>query len=891
VAVSAAPEAAGGVPPQNLEAEASVLGSILLTEQALDGVLIEVGLTPADFYRPRHQVLFRSMIRLKEKPDPEPIDAVTVCEDLRRAGELEEAGGEGYVHSLPALVIAAGNVLHYARIVKENAQLRRILSVTRELQEEVMAHRGDPGELIERFEANLFRIGHDNGVGEVRSVEGVLHDELDRLERLSREGPDLTGTTSGFIDIDEVTGGFQPGNLIVLAARPAMGKSALVTNIAEHAAIDAGKPVVIFSLEMSETELAHRFLASQARISSDELRKGRVKGTRWNKVLRAAEKLTSAPLYVDDSSDIGVLEVRAKARRLNARHRLGLIIVDYLQLMRPDGKTENRVEQVGQISRGLKVLARELEVPVVAVSQLSRAVETQQGGDKKPMLSHLRESGCLAGDSRIYLPDIGEYRPIADLAGGTDFRILALNRETLRLEPRSVTNAFSTGCQPVFRLSTRLGRTIRATANHRFLTFEGWRRLDELGAEAHVALPRVLSGPDVASMTDDELALVGHLIGDGCTLPRHVVQYTTSDPALAQLVVTLARRVFGPAIQPRVKQERRWHQVYLSASGRLTHRRRNPVAAWLSRLGAFGYRSHEKRVPAAVFKQPPAGIARFLRHLWATDGSIQLGRGSKVRPVAYYATSSSRLAQEVQSLLLRLGVNARRREVPQRGNGRLQYHVDVTGADDVIRFLTVVGGLGESRHRTQERILQELARSRPNTNRDVIPRAAWRDLVVPAMASGPITTREMQGALGQAYCGSTLYTRNLSRERASRVAEVVGCDALRRLATSDIYWDRIVSVEPDGVEEVFDLTVDGLHNFIAEDIVVHNSIEQDADLVMFIYREEYYAKKESERPNEADIIIAKHRNGPTRDVTLTFQSRYPKFSNFSPDDAGLGAGT
>ncbi len=401
MAVAVPPDAAGSVPPHNEEAEASVLGAILLTEQALDGVILEIGLKAEHFYRPRHQLVFGAMVRLKEKAEPEAVDALTVCDDLRRAGELEEAGGEAYVHSLPTVVPAVGAVMHYARIVRDDALLRSLLSTTRDIQGEVLAHRGEPRELIERAEAALFRIGHDGGTAEMRTLESVLHEEVDKLEELSRKDVGLTGTPSGFTDLDGLTGGFQPGNLIVIAARPSMGKSTLATNIAENAAIDYGVPVALFSLEMSETELAHRFIASQAKVSSDELRKGRVRGERWPKVLNAVEKLASAPIFLDDSSDIGVLEMRAKARRLHSKHGLGLIVVDYLQLVRPDGRSDSRVEQVGQISRGLKILARELDIPVIAVSQLSRAVESRH--PPIPMLSDLRESGQLEQDADVVM--------------------------------------------------------------------------------------------------------------------------------------------------------------------------------------------------------------------------------------------------------------------------------------------------------------------------------------------------------------------------------------------------------------------------------------------------------------------------------------------------------
>jgi replicative DNA helicase len=882
VAVAVPPQAAAGVPPHNEEAEASVLGAILLTEQALDGVLLEVGLRPHDFYRPRHAAIFQAMIRLKEKATPEAVDALTVAEELRRSSELETAGGESYLHSLPTVVPAVGAVLDYARIVKEHSLLRSVLKATREIQDDVAAHRGDARELIERAEAVLFKIGHDGGSSEMRSLEAILHDEIDKLEELSKTDVGLTGTPSGFADLDSLTGGFQPGNLIVLAARPSMGKSAAATNIAEYAAVEAGVPVALFSLEMSETELAHRFLASQARVSSDDLRKGRVRAEKWPKVLKAVEKLARAPIFVDDSSDMSVLELRAKSRRLAARHGLGLVVVDYLQLMRPEGRPDSsRVEQIGQISRGLKILARELDVPVIAVSQLSRAVESRN--PPVPMLSDLRESGCLTGDSHVYLPETGQYRSIAELVGSSGFEVVAINRDTWKLERRKVTRAFSTGRKPVYRLTTKLGRTIRATGNHKFLAFDGWKRLDELELGEHLALPRRLPGPAVSTMSSDELALLGHLIGDGCTLPRHAIQYTTREYGLAARVSDLATRVFGRAVRPRIRRERSWYQVYLASAARLARGCRNPVSAWLDELGTFGLRSYEKRVPRRVFEQPAPAIATFLRHLWSTDGCVYLGRGSRAAPIVYYATSSPMLAADVQALLVRLEINAIRSRV---GNtrGRPQHHVKVTGASDVLRFLEVVGCLGENRAATGIRIALRAGETRANPNRDVIPAAAWHALVEPARVTADLTTREFQADLGNAYCGTALYESNLSRERAARAAQVLESDGLARLADGDVYWDPVIAIEPDGVEEVYDLTVEGLHNFVADDIVVHNSIEQDADVVMFIYRDEYY-NRESERLGEADMIVAKHRNGPIGEVALTFLPKYPKFANLYRDRA------
>jgi len=401
LAVSVQPQANGNVPPQNDEAEVAVLGTILLTEQALDQIFVELKLTAEDFYRPRHGVIFRAMLRLKEKAEPEAVDALTVSDDLNRHNELEEAGGAAYIHALPTMVPAAGAVRDYARIVRDHSMLRRLLGAAREIQENVATQGGDPRALVEQAEQAIFRAAHAHDTSQVRSIEDVLHEELDKLERLSKEGQSLTGTPSGFRDLDEITGGFQPGNLIVLAARPAMGKSALAANIAENAAVDHGKSVALFSLEMSDGELAQRFIASRGKISGESLRKGRVKPEQWPKVLAATEKLTKAPLFIDDSSDLGVLELRAKARRLHQHHPLGLLIVDYLQLMRAEDPRDGRVEQVGKMSRGLKILARELHIPVIAVSQLSRAVEARP--DKRPLMSDLRESGNIEQDADLVM--------------------------------------------------------------------------------------------------------------------------------------------------------------------------------------------------------------------------------------------------------------------------------------------------------------------------------------------------------------------------------------------------------------------------------------------------------------------------------------------------------
>ena len=418
------------VPPQNIEAEESVLGAMLVSEPALNRVFVDVKLTAEDFYLDKHAVIFRCIHDLHAAS--KPVDELSVGEGLVQRNEIDAAGGKHYVSELAAKVPAAGNAGHYAEIVQQNSLLRRLLGAGQEIQWWVNQRDGEPRELTERAEKLLFEVAHKEQAGDFRMLSEILHDEVDRLEKLSTGEAEMTGTPSGFKDIDAVTGGFQPGNLIIVAARPAMGKSALVANIAENVAVKKKQPVAFFSLEMSEVELAQRFIACRARISGDKLRKGQVAQKDWPQVVRACNELEDAPLWFDDSSDLGILDLRAKARRLHTQEQdkggLGLVIVDYLQLMRSDDHRANRVEQVGQMSRGLKILARELEVPVLAISQLSRAPE--QRTPPKPMLSDLRESGNLEQDADLvaFLFREDYYRDREDEPDGLADVIIAKHR-------------------------------------------------------------------------------------------------------------------------------------------------------------------------------------------------------------------------------------------------------------------------------------------------------------------------------------------------------------------------------------------------------------------------------------------------------------------------------
>jgi replicative DNA helicase len=390
--------AAAPVPPQNLDAEESVLGAMMLSPGAI-GAVSEI-LDARDFYRESHAKIYRAALALYAKG--EPVDAITLVDELEERGELEGSGGRTRIHELAALVPATANAGHYARIVREMATLRGLIRVGSEIAQLGWERPGETDDLVDRAEQVLFELSQQRVSGEFSHIEDLLKESFERITALYEAGAELTGTPSGFRDLDRITSGFQPGNLIIVAARPSMGKSALALCMAANVAVRYEIPVALFTLEMSKTEVTQRLMCSEAKVESQRLRTGKLAPDDWPRLTAACDKLAKAPVYVDDTGSITMMELRSKARRLKSREPgLGLVIVDYLQLMTSGTNPENRVQEVSQISRQLKVLARDLDVPILALSQLSRAVE--QRHDKRPILSDLRESGSIEQDSDVVM--------------------------------------------------------------------------------------------------------------------------------------------------------------------------------------------------------------------------------------------------------------------------------------------------------------------------------------------------------------------------------------------------------------------------------------------------------------------------------------------------------
>ncbi|MGF0317988.1 replicative DNA helicase [Nocardia fluminea] len=646
--------------------------------------------------------------------------------------------------------------------------------------------------------------------------------------------------------------------------------STLGMDFMRSCSIKHGMASVIFSLEMSRTEIVMRLLSAEAKIKLGDMRSGRMSDDDWTKLARRMSEISEAPLFVDDSPNLTMMEIRAKARRLKQRHDLKLVVVDYLQLMSSGKKVESRQQEVSEFSRHLKLLAKELEVPVIAISQLNRGPE--QRTDKRPMVSDLRESGCMPASTRILRADTGAEVTLGELIASGEQPLVWSLDERMRMVARPMVKVFPSGHKEVFKLKLASGREVEATGNHPFLTVDGWIALEKLAVGDRLATPRLVPEPvHTARLPEAEVVMLAHMIGDSSCVKRQPIRYASIDEENLAAVTTAAEH-FGVSAVRDEYAAARVTTLRLPAPFHLTHGKRNPIAAWLDSLGLFGLRSYEKFVPEPIFALPNDQIALFLRHLWATDGSVRWdvkGRQARV----YYASTSRRLVDDVNQLLLRLGVHGRIKTVPKSGY-RDCYHLTIDGGENQTTFLRDIGVHG-ARGKSADLALAELAPMARNTNVDTVPADVW-NRVRTLLAHKEMTHREFSAAMGSRFCGSTMWKRSPSRSRLARVAAVLDDADIEMLATNDVFWDKIVEITSLGEQDVYDGTVPGTHNFVAQGISAHNSLEQDADMVILLHRPDAI-ERDDPRGGEADLIVGKHRNGPTATITVAHQLHLSRF--------------
>jgi replicative DNA helicase len=863
------------LPPHSVEAEQSVLGGLMLDSAAWDQVADRV--VAEDFYRNDHRLIFEAVAGLIERN--QPCDAVTLSGHLESQGVLDQVGGLAYLGSLARDTPTSANIRAYADIVRERSVLRQLITAGNEIVTSALEPEGrEAREIVDDAERAVFEIAERGSRGKVgfRTVKSILPDVVNRIDEMYHSDGKLTGISTGFTKLDEMTSGLNAGDLIIVAGRPSMGKTTLAVNIAENAALGSGKSAAIFSMEMSAESLTLRMISSLGRINQSHLRTGRLSEDDWPRIDSAMTQLGAAKIYVDETPALSPTEVRARARRLKRERGLDLIVVDYLQLMQVAGTKENRATEISEISRSLKALAKELKVPVIALSQLNRGVE--QRVEKKPVMSDLRE--CVTGETLAWLAD-GRRVPIRELVGQTP-EVWAMSEDQKIIKAQSDL-VWSKGVRQVFRMALASGRTLRATSNHRVFTGDGWKTVGEIGPGSRVAVARKfpsVTNPVVWSHA--EISLLGHLVGDGSYLTHQPLRYTTASEANSKLVTECALAL-GSTVT-RHAGRGNWHQLVIANNGNRWHAA--GVGAWLKGLGIWDQRSHQKHLPSAVFQLSDKQIGLLLKHLWATDGSIHVRpAGRRGAPTVYFCTCSERLAQDVAALLLRLGIVGRIYQVKQE-SGRPLWSVYVSGSEQQALFLARVGAFGP-REAPAKVLASKLAVTRANPNVDTLPQQMYTQLKL-AMSAQGLSGRQAGLKRGTTYSSSG-FRCSPSRATFNSYADLLKDDTLRIWSDSDLFWDRVVAVGLEGEEEVFDMTVPGPASWLADGIVSHNSgaLEQDADVILLIYREEVYDKNTT-RKGIADIIIAKQRNGPTGDIQLTFLGEYTKFENYAPESYGEG---
>jgi replicative DNA helicase len=992
----------GRQPPQDLVAEQSVLGGMLLSKDAIADVLER--LRPGDFYRPAHQNVYDAILDLYGRG--EPADAVTVAAELDRRGLLRRIGGAPYLHTLISTVPTAANAGYYAGIVAEKALLRRLVEAgTRVVQYGYAGAEGsDVAEVVDRAQAEIYDVTDRRLSDDFVALEDLLQPTMDEIDAIASSGGLARGVPTGFTELDDVTNGLHPGQMVIIAARPGVGKALALntplptstgwttmgdvavgdellgadggpTRVVAATDVMFGRPCydvefsdgsrivadaqhqwptrrgvrttaalrsdfdvitapacpsepktgeirrigtvpvrcvqvdsaahlylagpgmvpthnstlgldflrscsikhrmasVIFSLEMSKSEIVMRLLSAEAKIKLSDMRSGRMSDDDWTRLARRMSEISEAPLYIDDSPNLTMMEIRAKARRLRQRADLKLIVVDYLQLMTSGKKFESRQVEVSEFSRSLKLLAKEIDVPVVAISQLNRGPE--QRTDKRPMISDLRESGCLTAATRILRADNGSEVTLGELLRTGDRPLVWSLDDRMRMVARPMTNVFGSGHKEVFRVRLASGREVEATGNHPFLTIDGWMPLDQLGVGDRIATPRRVPEPvDTQRMADSEVILLAHIIGDGSCVKNQPIRYASIDEENLAAVASAAEH-FGVTAVRDDHAAGRVTTLRLPAPYHLTHRRRNPIAAWLDDLGLFGLRSHEKFVPQKVFALPTDQVALFLHHLWATDGSVRWDAKLNMGRI-YYASTSRQLVDDVAQLLLRLGVHSRIIRARKAGY-RDGWHVWVDRAENQTAFLAKIGAHG-SRAASVQHVLEQLQSRVGRPGADTIPKEVWRH-VRDVLDTRGIRPAELAADAKTNFCKSGWHIAP-GGKRLHRIAALLYDQRIHALATSEVLWDKIVEISSVGDHDVFDGTVSGTHNFVAHGVITHNSLEQDSDVVILLHRPDAF-ERDDPRGGEADLILGKHRNGPTKTITVAHQLHFSRFANMA----------
>lgn len=818
------------IPPHSQNAEEAVIGGLLIDAQAINQVadMLEVN----DFYRRENRNIYEAMIALDA--GGEDIDVITVPERMKRLEKWDGDDSMQYIGRLAKDTPSSANIRAYAKIVRDRSVQRQLIKAGMSFAQ-IIDDEEDVSSQLDAAQQKVLDIGREKTGGPM-TVKEHLPAWVDRLDSRSQAGGRITGLETGFYDFDAMTGGLGKGDLIIAAGRPSMGKSAWAMNIADHVSRD-GTPTLVFSMEMPAEQLIDRQVAARTNIPLGRIRDAQLDADQWPRVSEQTGKISQQPLIIDESGSLSATDIRARSRRVKQRHGLGLIVVDYLQLISGSRK-ENRNQEITEISRSLKIMAKDLGCAVIALSQLNRGVE--QRANKRPLMSDLRE--CLPVSEWVDTP-IGPAQ-LKTRPG----KIITAGRRS----------AAPSGCDFIekrynrtYRVDTSFG-SFSATAKHQVLTGTGWKRVRDLkpGRDV-VACPKRIEHANRGAQP--HARLLGWLIGNGYLkgTPNLVYRKELSDDVVAAVAP------FGVSVREKVTQKsENVIEAYFSngvESGCLP----NPIMTWIRELGLEGKQAAEKAIPDCYLGTSDETHKELLRGLWEADGTVTAG-------VAKYATCSEVLARQVKWLLHTIGVRA---TINWYDNGH-QGMWDVRCAiedNDRMREICV------NRHRFGE--LKD-----PSTRYIDPAPAIFVELVDEMYQGDERIQRRADGSVKQ-----------IPKARMKRIMSQCPISTINEspyMSIPYMGWSTVSSVEVEDREvRVCDLHVPETHCFLTNGLVVHNSgaIEQDADVIVFLYRDEVYNDNSTDK-GTAEIIIGKQRNGPTGTCDLLFQGEYTRFANLAQQD-------
>lgn len=866
----------GNAPPSDLDAEGYVLSWAIANEGDIDRA-VSVGLQVVHFYADANRRIWDSIVRLSVEAGMH-VDIVSLASDLRSLDRLDQVGGTPYLAQLIDFfpVEAKHGILEqHCRSIIACWTARQVISDCQVTAAKLYHPEGIPTQaLIEEHEQKIWELAHTDRETIYAGAGPIAARALTELAEALRSGGQI-GVTTGFTELDKKSGGYQAGHLGVIAARTGVGKSALTTSSlirSTRLPKDGSLPVAVYlhSLEMPAEEVALRLVCIEASVEYQKMRMNQLTSRDWDKLFVAAETLSKQPLLIGDKPGLTVPELRSITRKIKreidqgriSAKKLGVVAVDYLQLMSGD-KSQTRELEVSSLTKSMKSLSKSEALCVIAVSQTNRAPE-KKAGDKRPTLADLRE--CLAGDQWVYDARTGDRVKISDLVAGSEVASLTGDWKIRRSIAREV---WSTGVKPIVKLTTATGRILRATDNHPVRTLEGWIPIAELEVGEKIAVPRSVPEPTEPStrFTYDELAFLGYMISDGTYLRNRSCGYVKGDPVLVNEVRRIALERFGV-----VAKDHKCHgtsqQIELTVTD--CGPRGNPVIQWFKEVGIHDQLGPQKTIPPDVLRMDNRALGHFLAALWVGDGSVV--KKKRAGWVLKFTSTSFELLDQVMWILTRLGIVAG--HGPSEFNSKSKVPIATITIHDQVhirRFAELAPMIGVKGEKLRRAAAQETKRERPGFDR------------LPLSVNEMIRSEKDKQGFTYKTLGWVLQGKHFSRPNLLKVASTLGSKDLADLATSDVLWDVVESVAPDGEEEVFDVNVPGLGNFIAQNMCVHNSgaIENDADWVWFIYRDKYYNR---EANDEAEVIIAKQRGGATGTVLLAFHG--PTIS-FRPLERGF----